>query len=105
MPIPRAGSLVGFDLTNEEFYAATRFSELNLILFQSLLADAAHKKLNLKIIDASDKGIREFLQAEAELQGEIRTYEHLIVIARTTAVPNPQEAKETANITASKLSI
>jgi len=37
MPIPKTTRFTAFEFTPEEFYGATRFTQLNLMLIQTLL--------------------------------------------------------------------
>lgn len=88
MPKPRATKFTAFDFTQEEFYAATRLSQLNLMLIQNLAAEAVEAKAALKIDLTSGKSHQEaavqFIQQEAELQGQIGAYEHLLMLASDT---------------------
>lgn len=57
-----------YSLTEEETAQATDFTVLQVAFLRNLLAEAATKKLNLTY---TPKEPNEFLQKEAELQGEI----------------------------------
>lgn len=77
-----------FEFNQLEFYAATRFSELSLMLIQTLIAKAALEKVNLTI----DPNDAKCIQREAELQGTLYAYEHLLFLATETEAPSaPQE--------------
>lgn len=98
MPIPRSTNLTAYEFTDMEFYAATRLSELNLMLLQDLIAEKSAEKarliVELKEAPNSQEAIIRFIQREAELTGEIGAYMHLVdLFANTqqpTAVPQPQ---------------
>jgi hypothetical protein len=91
MPKPKATRFTAFEFTDDEMFAATRFSQLSLMLIQSLAADAIENKAQLKIDLQSGKPLAEanieFMQREAELSGEIGAYEHLLLLAAETVVP------------------
>jgi hypothetical protein len=92
-----------FELTNEELYIATRFNQLQLALIQSLLSQAAQRKTILKVdltneLITKDEAITRFVQQEAELQGEIGVYEHLLTLHRDTEAPKAEEAQKEASI-------
>lgn len=95
MPVPIPTAFTEWEFTQKEAYAATRFSELNLMLIQSLAAKAAQRRLNVKF-DPLNPTL--FAQEEAELQGEIGAYQHLLLLATETEVPEAQYEQEKADI-------
>lgn len=97
MPRPVATPFTKFEFTNEEFFAATRFSETQLMLIQTLLADAAIRRINLKV-NPSDLSS---LQEEAEVKGEIGAYQHLLNLFTDTPMPEASEAQKQADVTGS----
>lgn len=97
MPTPVPTRFTKFDFTQEEFYAATRFTQVQLMLLQTLIADAAVRKTNLKF-DPQDTV--NFAQQEAEITGEIGAYEHLFLLATEMEMPEAQAAAELAEVTA-----
>lgn len=97
MPVPVPTAFTEWEFTQKEAYAATRFSELNLMLIQSLIANAAQRRLNIKF---NPMNPTLFAQEEAELQGEIGAYQHLLMLATETEVPEAQYEQEKAVIIA-----
>lgn len=91
MAHPIANRFTEFEFNQLEFYAATRFSELNLMLLQTLVAQTALEKVNLTI----DPNDAKCIQREAELQGTMRAYEHLLLLATETEVPLAPQEQET----------
>lgn len=89
MPIPKATSIIAFEFTPEEYYAATRFTEMNLMLIQTLAANVLEERLSLQI-DLS-KPLAEanaiFMQQEAALKGQQEAYNQLLMLARDTNLP------------------
>jgi len=94
MPKPRPTHLTAYEFTPEEYYAATRFTELNLMLFQTLAADALASKVNLKI-DLKEDTLMEanakYMQQEAELTGMKEAFEQLLYLAETVTLANAKE--------------
>lgn len=95
MPTPVPSRFTLFEFTEDELYAASRFNSLQLMLFQSLIAKAALKKINLKF-DASDPVV--FAQQEAELTSEIEAYEHLLMLATEMEAPAKENADKPADV-------
>lgn len=89
MPVPKATSITAFEFTEDEYYAATRFSELSLMLIQTLAANVLEERLTLKI-DLT-KPLAEanftFMQQEAALKGQQDAFNQLLVLARETKLP------------------
>lgn len=93
MPIPKSTPVTAWEFTRDEFYAATRFTELNLMLFQNLKADAVENKSTLKInFDESPSlelaNVR-YMQREAELNGMIQAYDRLVELFASTNLETP----------------
>lgn len=65
-------------------YVATRFTDLQIMLLQSLLSQSAQKRLKIKI---DTNNLQASLQEEAAIAGEISTYEYLLSLY--TDIPNP----------------
>lgn len=84
-----------WEFTEKEKYIATRFSEFNLMLFQTLIAQEAAKRLNLAYDPAKPL---DFLQQEAEIKGAIGAYEHLLLLATDTTVPAGVDEKGIADL-------
>ncbi len=99
MPRPITNTFSEFEFTTEEFYQATRFSQLSLHLIQTLLAQTAAQRLSLKV-DTKDP--TEWIQAEAALKGTMEAYENLLDLFATTEAPQSAaeavEVKDTSNI-------
>jgi hypothetical protein len=95
MPTQIPNKFTSWEFTTEEFYGATRFTQMNLMLFQTLAADAATRLVNLKR-DYKDK--EGSLQEEAALKGEMETYEYLIMLFTDTEVPVAGTEKQAAPI-------
>jgi hypothetical protein len=94
MPQPKVTRFTSFEFSPEELYAATRFSQMNLMLIQTLAADVLEEKTRLKIDLKSNKPLAEanieFMQQEAALQGRIEAYEHLLMLPNETTLEQPQ---------------
>lgn len=84
-----------FEFTAKELFIATRFSELQLMLIQTLVAQAANKKLNLTY-DSKDPLL--FAQQEAEAQGEMGAYEYLLSLHTDTVAPPAEEEQQVATV-------
>lgn len=84
-----------WELTEKEAYVATRFTQLNLMLIQTLIAQTANRKVNLKY-DAKDPIA--FAQQEAEITGELEAYEHLLMLATETQVPEASSENAAADV-------
>lgn len=103
MPKPVPTRFTEYEFSQAEFYTATRFSPLNLMLIQTLLSQDAQEKNNLKV-DLSipgktrEQAVDEFLQREAELQGSMRAYEHLLSLFRETEAPQSEQSEQKADI-------
>lgn len=95
MPTPITNRFSSFEFTNKELYTATRFSDLQLMLFQTLAANAAMQKVNLQYDPTSPL---EFAQREAELTAEIAAYEHLLLLHTDTPAPEAGEQDEKADV-------
>lgn len=95
MPVPVSNRFTEFEFTNEELYGASRFTQLQLMLLQSLSAKAASNRLGL-VVDP-DK-ISSFLQAEAALKGEQDAYDYLMVLSETVEPPTPGEAQQKSSV-------
>jgi hypothetical protein len=85
-----------FEFVDKEFFSATRFTEINLMLIQTLAATAAESLADLKL-DMTEEGINKeqavilFAQRQAELIGEMKAYEHLILLFQNTTDPVEQK--------------
>jgi len=94
MPIPKTTKFTAFEFTPEEFYGATRFTQLNLMLIQTLAADVINDRADLIIDLKSGKSWQEaqieFLQREAALKGQGEAYEHLLLLANETQLPTTE---------------
>lgn len=102
MPKPVATRFTKFEFTHDELYAATRFSSLQIMLIQSLIADNAIEKNALKV-DLSDgksaeEAMMEFAQREAECTGAIGALEHLLMLVNETDPPTPETADSAADV-------
>lgn len=95
MPIQVPTQFTAWEFTQAELYAATRFSQLQLMLIQTLIAQAAQRKVNLKY-DPSDP--LSFAQQEAEATGEISAYEWLMLLHTNTEVPSVEEEGTKADV-------
>lgn len=109
MPTPVTTSFSQWDFSQKELYAATRFSVMNLMLIQTLLAQEAQKKLNLKVdmnggaskADAIDR----FIQQEAALTGGIEMLEYLLLLANETEAPSPDQEGSAVSVSKPATSI
>lgn len=95
MPTPVATRFTQWEFTNAELFAASRFSQLQLMLIQSLIADAAIRKNNLTF---DPQNAVNFAQQEAEATGEISAYEHLLMLATELTPPEASESEAKADI-------
>lgn len=95
MPTPVVNRFTQWEFTNAELYAATRFSELQLMLIQSLAADAAVRKTNTRFDPTNPTA---FAQEEAEIQGELGAYEHLISMHADLEAPEATVEQAKAEI-------
>lgn len=95
MPSPKTTNFTAFDFSKEEFFAATRFTQMNLMLIQTLYANTAAERLGLTM-DVTKP--HEFIQSEAALKGTMEAYEYLILLATETEVPQTGTEKESAEI-------
>lgn len=93
MPRPKANKFTAFEFTQEELFAATRFTQLNLMLIQTLIAEAMEERSELAI-DLSPPGETlesaniKFLQREAAIKGKQDALEHLLMLATQTELPS-----------------
>lgn len=92
MPIPVPTRFTKFEFSEKEYFVATRFTEMNLMLIQTMLAEAAEELTNLKIDlleETTDKesAVLLFAQRQAELIGKIGAYENLILLSTDTKEP------------------
>jgi hypothetical protein len=92
VPSPIATRFTKFEFTESELFAASRFNEMQLMLFQTLIASAAESKVNLTL-DFKEEGVDKetavilHAQRQGELIGEIRAYEHLLLLYSDTSAP------------------
>lgn len=84
-----------WEFTTKEAYVATRFTELNLMLIQTLIAQAAVRRTNLHY---DPKEPEKFMQQEAEITGEIGAYEHLLTLFSDSVAPVADKQDEKADI-------
>lgn len=98
MPSPIVNIYTEYEFNRLEFYAATRLNDLNKMLIQTLLARDATDKAALTV-DPTNVSL--FIQREAELQGAIRAYQHLLFLAENTPVPEASEQNEAAEVSSS----
>ncbi len=89
MAVPRPTKFSSYDFSNAELYAATRFDTLQLMLFQTLFAEAAEERLALTI-DTSKPD--EFIQREACLRGTMEAFDRLISLASEITAPEAKDA-------------
>jgi hypothetical protein len=84
-----------WEFSEKEAYVASRFTQLNMMLIQSLIADEALRKTNLTFDAANPTN---FAQQEAEIVGAMRAYEHLLLLATETEAPVASEENKPADI-------
>ena len=84
MPRQITNSFTEYELTSEELYLATRFTDLQIMLIQSLLSKTSQLKLRVRI---DTTALQESLQQEASLAGQIDAYEHLLALYTDTSNP------------------
>jgi hypothetical protein len=94
MPKQVPNQFTEFEFTTAELYAATRFSDLQLMLIQTLAARDAKQRLSINI----DPTNLQSLQEEAALKGSIGAYEYLLALARDTESPNQNSGEILAEI-------
>lgn len=94
MPKQVTNQFTEFEFTQAEMYAATRFSDLQLMLIQTLIARDARQRVNLKI----DPNDLRSLQEEAGLKGSIGAYEYLIYLATETPAPSAETGNQSAEL-------
>lgn len=100
MPTPISNAFTEFEFTKAEWYAATRFTSTQLMLFQTLLARAATRRVNMNISPDDKKSIQE----EAEIKGEMGAYEGLLSMFSDAEAPEvedenkPETQTEVSNI-------
>lgn len=96
MPRPISNAFTEFEFTQAEWYAATRFSDIQLMLFQTMLARAASRRLNVNITPDDKRS----LQEEAEIKGEMGAYESLMSMHTDTEAPATEDENKPAATTA-----
>ena len=89
MPKQVPNQFTEYEFTATEFFAATRFTDLQLMLIQTLAARDAKARLGMEVKPNDLQSVQE----EAALKGSIGAYEYLLAIARDTEAPS-QEAGE-----------
>lgn len=94
MPKQIANQFTEFEFTNAEMFAATRFSELQLMLLQTLIARDARTRVNL-LVKPNDLSS---LQEEAALKGSITAMEYLLHLATETPNPTAEESGQTSQL-------
>lgn len=87
MPRPISNAFTEFEFTQAEWYAATRFNEMQLMLFQTMLARAATRRVNINITPDDKRS----LQEEAEIKGEMGAYESMLAMYTDTEAPVPED--------------
>lgn len=98
MPKPVANKFTSYEFTQAELFAATRFSDLQLMLIQTLIAKDAEQRVNMKITPNDLAS----LQEEAALKGSIEAMEYLLYLAAETPNPTAEESGQTADVDKSK---
>lgn len=101
MPRPISNAFTEFEFTQTEWYAATRFSDLQLMLLQTLLARAASRRLNVNVTPDDKRS----LQEEAEIKGEMSAYTDLMTMFTDTEAPAVEDENKPAATTAMPASI
>lgn len=84
-----------WEFDKKEAYIATRFSQFNLALIQTLIAQAAIRRTNLNYDPTNHLN---FIQQEAEIKGEIGALEHLLMLATETTAPDATEEAAPADV-------
>lgn len=95
MPKPISNAFTEFEFTQAEWYAATRFNELQLMAFQTLLSRAASRRLNINITPGDNRS----LQEEAEIKGEMGAYEQLLSFYTDVTAPEVEDENKPAATT------
>lgn len=102
MPKVKSNEFNEYEFTEVELYEATRFTASQKMLFQSLIAQEASKKvalqIDLKQYPTKEAAIDAFIQAEAECQGGIRSLMWLIWLEENTSPPTPESESQKAEI-------
>lgn len=101
MPQPVSNAFTEFEFTTAEWYEATRFNTLQLMLIQTLLAKAATKRINVAI----DPDNKTSLQEEAALKGEMGAFEYLLTLFSDTEAPAVEDENKPAATTIAATSI
>lgn len=89
MPVQKSNAFTEWQFSDLETFAATRFTETQLMLFQTEIAKKAQEKLNIKIVPND----LECLQAVASATGYIEAFEYLIDLFNMPN-PNPEKPKQ-----------
>lgn len=97
MPTPIYNQFTQFEFSNEELFAATRLTQLQLMLLQSLIANCADHRLAIK--HRLGDGNQEALAEEICERGSQEAYEYLFMLATTLEAPAAGTEKEKANLT------
>lgn len=95
MPKQVVTRFTAYEFTQAEVFSATRFSDLSVMLIQTLIAEAAIRRTNLHYDSANPTN---FLQQEAEIAGEIGILEHLLTLMLDTPAPEKETAQEKADV-------
>jgi len=88
MPKQITNHFTEFEFTQAEMYAATRFSELQLMLFQTLLARDAKQRIAINVRPNDLASIQE----EAALKGSIGAMEYLISLYTDISMPSAEDS-------------
>lgn len=96
MPTPVSNQFTEFEFTNEEIFAATRLTTLQLMFLQSLIAQSATKRLSIK--HKLGEGNQEALAEEICERGTQEAYEYLFMLATTLEAPVAGTEKEKASL-------
>jgi len=99
MPKQVSNQFTEFEFTQAEMYAATRFSELQLMLIQTLVARDAKQRISINIRPNDLASIQE----EAALKGSINAMEYLLSLYTDITMPSAEESGKQADLPEVKL--
>lgn len=95
MPKLIATRFTSYEFTAAELYSATRYSDLTVMLIQTLIATAALRRTNITFDPADTIN---FAQQEAEIKGEIGILEHLLTLMVDTLPPEVETSQQQVDV-------
>lgn len=102
MPTQLPTRFTAYEFTQAELFSATRLSNLNVMLLQTLISQAAVRRTNLRY--DPEKAL-EYVQQEAYIIAEIEAYEYLLSMMVDIQMPPDEEAQKKADVAKTPLQI